>query len=82
MKRIGIDQSLHDIYESAAARWHSVWPSVSVVSVAALVERWTNDPVLPDLDCAEIVFPRGQLRSSHTHPARAFLRIFGWFTTI
>lgn len=34
MKRIGIDRSTHDIYESANGFWHSVWPASPVVSVA------------------------------------------------
>jgi hypothetical protein len=56
MKRIGIEQFTFDVYESAAGRWHSVWPSIPVVSVAAFVVPAKGAPVLPDLDRAETVF--------------------------
>lgn len=56
MKRIGIDQFMHDVYESAADRWHSIWPNAPVISVAAFVPPAEELLPLPDLDRAQIVF--------------------------
>lgn len=56
MKRIGVDQSTHDLYESVADSWHPVWPSAPVLSVAAFVAPEENAPTLNELDRAEMVF--------------------------
>lgn len=57
MKRIGIDRSTHDIYESSNGVWHSAWPATPVVSVAVFVDAEKDSPAFEDdLDRAEMVF--------------------------
>lgn len=57
MKRIGIDRSTHDIYESSNGVWYSVWPATPVVSVATFVDPGRDSPAFEnDLDRAGMVF--------------------------
>jgi len=57
MNWIGIENATYDVYESSAGCWHSVWPSVPVVSVAALVAPGQDSIKFEtDLHRAEFVF--------------------------
>ncbi len=57
MKRIGIDQSTDDIYESSNVVWYSVWPATPVVSVAAFVDPEIDPPEFEyNLESAGMVF--------------------------